>query len=60
MRIICNRIDKENSQVGEVSSIMETQSTIPVIEIDTNKCLRPVICDLRAKLKPLIEHVRIF
>ena len=44
-------------RIAEVIGSVEGVWTVPVVEIDCNKCARPVVASLKNKLLPFLEHV---
>jgi hypothetical protein len=52
-------IEKENMRVQEVVGSVEGTWTVPVIEVDCNKCSRPVIASLKKKLAPFFQYVSV-
>ena len=55
--ISSNRAEKEISQITEVLSTLESLATIPVVEIDANRYVRPVMATLKEKLAPWTQDV---
>ncbi|KAI9209033.1 uncharacterized protein BJ171DRAFT_418965 [Polychytrium aggregatum] len=49
-------VEKETSKVAEVVSAVETVAVTPIVEIDANKCSRPVIADMRMQLKGYMRY----
>ncbi|KAI9344788.1 hypothetical protein DFJ73DRAFT_626763, partial [Zopfochytrium polystomum] len=52
---LMDMIEKENMRVQDVISTVEGTGLAPVIEIDCNRCVRPVIRNLKDRLKPYLD-----
>lgn len=57
---IYERIDKQMIKVNEVITVLESNGTIPVIEVDASRFLRPISAELNEKLKNFIDYVNAF
>ncbi|RKO94807.1 hypothetical protein BDK51DRAFT_30962 [Blyttiomyces helicus] len=51
-----SNIERDISRIMEVCMTFESMCPIPQIDIDANKCPRPVISDIRKKLKPYLDN----
>ncbi|KAI8608195.1 hypothetical protein BC830DRAFT_1156309 [Chytriomyces sp. MP71] len=51
-------VDKGNMRVGDAVSTFESSWQVPIIEIDCNKCLRPMIGSLKRQCMPYFENRR--
>ncbi|KAJ3018566.1 UNVERIFIED_CONTAM: adenylate kinase [Siphonaria sp. JEL0065] len=49
-------VDKENLRIGDVTGTFESAWQVPIIEIDCNKCIRPVLGSLRRNCKQFCEY----
>lgn len=56
---VAANIDKEALLLGDYASLIDafTSGSVPVYEISTNKCLRPVVDLVQRRLSTLLEHV---
>ena len=52
-----SRAEKEISQISEIVSVLQGLSTIPVIEIDANRFIRPLVSSIKRELAFLTEDV---
>lgn len=52
-----DRTEKEVSNISEITSTIEALSSIPVLEIDANRNIRPIYAALKEKLKPYLDYV---
>ncbi|KAJ3218873.1 adenylate kinase [Dinochytrium kinnereticum] len=55
MEELTDLAEKENMRVSEVISSVDGNWSVPIIELDGTKCIRPVVASLRQKLKPIFE-----
>ncbi|KAJ3092712.1 adenylate kinase [Quaeritorhiza haematococci] len=51
-----DNVDKEATRIQEVVASIEALCPVPVIELDANRCLRPIIGTLKQAMKPYIDH----
>ncbi|KAJ3357640.1 adenylate kinase [Entophlyctis luteolus] len=49
-------VQKENLHISDAISTFESSWQVPLIEIDCNKCLRPVLGSLKKNCKPYFEY----
>ncbi|KAJ3138794.1 adenylate kinase [Physocladia obscura] len=49
-------VEKENNRISDVVNTFENSWQVPLIEIDCNKCLRPIIGNLKKNLIPFFEN----
>ncbi|ORY47443.1 P-loop containing nucleoside triphosphate hydrolase protein [Rhizoclosmatium globosum] len=51
-------VDKDNMRIGDATSTFESSWTVPIIEIDCNKCIRPVLGSLKRNCTQFFENRR--
>ncbi len=59
--IIFCRVEKQNSVIHDLMiSLENSHVSIPIIEVDANRFLRPVYAEIQDKTKSIIRFVKIF
>jgi hypothetical protein len=52
-----NRCEKEASQLQEVLGTLQSMSSLPIIELDGGKYIRPLWSEIKNRLKPFLDGV---
>jgi hypothetical protein len=51
------KIEEENNSISEYQSFLETWGSLPIVQVYTGRCLRPVLAEVDRHLTPYLKNV---